>query len=822
MVVPGRQPFDADFERKARDLFLHLIDLPPDERAVALAERPLEPRLSKRVADLLRQAELDQSPNAEPDDDEDHVPRTIGHFTIIALLGRSPTSSVYLARTTTEGDPLALKILAPRYGAGDISRRFRQEREILARLDHPGIARLLDHGTLRNGASIVEYIATRYIPGDSIRDIIEDCSLNLDARFDLLDQLLEAAAYAHAQGVIHRDLKPENLKVTPEGQLVVLDFGVSRLVEPQTRDATLPGQIVGTLRYMSPEQLAGDRVGRASDLYTIGMIAYEILTGDMPYDVPDTSLYRSVVAVATSAHRPLPAELRSAYPGLQAFLSNALSKSPDHRYPDAEQMRADLERVRTRRSVPRLGPDPEPAPHRRRAVLWSTAVVAVVALLIIVVAPWRGWSSSGRQPTAVAQDVLEEVTAASQLAIQKLHLEPRSAEATREAIERLEAAYPRVANLPGDGQVLAWLLTGRLGEAWLILGMLTASESAYVASVEWYQRGFKQENLTAAQLQDLPDHWRIRDHFAETGLHTPAVGIGAAREGLASLRDSDRNLHQAVIALSRACARLTGDSPCFPASVSQRARDNAIAIAHNDRARVRMRLGAITGNVTLIDEALVQFAAVDTMTILPDRQPLAHASFLLGIGEAFYRRFRLTAEVADLDSARVRLRRAREAAGPSVSRSLHVKTSTLQARSEAALTGSLTAARKLEVLNEQIEVLQAVGQEVRLDDAVLLGTELLLAAADLSLQRFALAADEAAMEATRMRLEAALESLPAATHPAPRGEVLLRLIRLAHLRGERSSASRLLAEVRDLLPIIGRPSLAAAIDEEERRAASAG
>ena len=807
--------FDPSFERKARDLFLRLLEQPPVRRDSYLEGESIEPRLRRRTLELLRRADQEASV-ADPDG----IPQRLGRFTIVALLGRSPTSTVYLARADDSEEPLALKILQPGFGSGEISQRFRREREILARLEHPGIARLVDHGKLVTDAGEFEYLVTRYIPGESLRDLARGESLDLDARFDLLDQMLESIGHAHERAVIHRDLKPENLMITPDGRVVVLDFGISRWLEAPEPGVTLPGQIVGTLRYMSPEQLASKEVEPSSDLFSIGMIAWELLAGEMPYEVPESSLYHSVVAVATSEPRQLPEALQTAYPGLEVFLLNALSKDLAERYADAERMREDLRRVRERLPVARLGETPHPGAPGRPRRRWGAIALASAALAAVLLLVPR-WLTAPREPGGLDHESLREVTAASQFALAKLHFQKRTPEDTRAAIARLEAAHNRIADLPGRAQAVAWMLATRLGEAQLILAMLTADQHAYTASSTWYERAWRQESVTAGSLQELPTNWAIREHFREIGLHQPLVGLAASREGLAALRDSDRNLHLGLTASGRALERLAGpDSGCFPSGVPMRARREALAIARNDQARMYMRHGTYCEDREHLDLSLRRFTVLDSMTILQDRRQLAYASFLLGMGEAYYQRHRLSGKAADLDSARARLNRAEAQGGSPSHVSLYVETAALRARTEVALGRRGDAAEFEAVLGAQLARLHEVERTVSPIGRRLLRVELALAITDLEVLRAESTGDAGGLGRSEQRLERMLSDLPGKTHPAPRGEVLLRLAKIAELQGNRARALERLHQLRQIMPDIGRPNLLSSLKEAEDRLAS--
>ncbi len=210
----------------------------------------------------------------------------IGQFRIESELGRGGMGVVYLAHDTKLNRQVAIKNLPPEMIANpDVRSRFSREARILASLNHPNIATIYEELEEGEGAS---YLVLEYVPGDTLSERIVPGGLKLEETLSVALQIAEAVAAAHEKGIIHRDLKPGNIKITPEGKVKVLDFGISRTVssEPIAQQSTVTelGRIIGTPAYMSPEQVRGQEVDRRSDIWSFGCVLYEMLTGKVPFE----------------------------------------------------------------------------------------------------------------------------------------------------------------------------------------------------------------------------------------------------------------------------------------------------------------------------------------------------------------------------------------------------------------------------------------------------------------------------------------------------------------------------------------------------------
>lgn len=213
----------------------------------------------------------------------------VGAFTIVRTLGIGGMGVVYLAEQEYPRRTVALKLIRTGVASSQSLRRFEREAEVLGRLQHPGIAQIYEAGALSTPQGRQPYFAMEYVPGRPLLDAARE--LPVRDRLDVLAQVCDAIQHAHTKGVVHRDLKPGNILVNDEGRAKVLDFGVARVTggDHAATMRTDMGQLIGTLAYMSPEQVAGDpsAIDPRSDVYALGVILYELLSGRLPHDTRD-------------------------------------------------------------------------------------------------------------------------------------------------------------------------------------------------------------------------------------------------------------------------------------------------------------------------------------------------------------------------------------------------------------------------------------------------------------------------------------------------------------------------------------------------------
>lgn len=388
---PDLEAVTPEWWRRIEALLDAALDLPGEDREAFLRDACGDDEaLRAQVAQLLASgqrtgATFDRPAAAlviptltELDQASRKIPERVGRYRILRELGRGGMGAVFLAERDDFRQMVALKLV--RRGLdleGDVVRRFLDEREILASLEHPNIARLLDGGVTEDG---LPYFAMEYVEGEPVDRYCDRLRLSVDARVRLMGQVCGAVAYAHRRRVVHRDLKPSNILVTEQGTVKLLDFGIAKLLDDQRQDGavTRTGVRLLTPEYASPEQIRADPVTPASDVYALGVLLYELLTGRSPHlargrsyqeiervvlqDAPtqpsstvrqDTLATRRLDKATDDVTPPPIAALRSTTPerlrrrlrgDLDAIVLQALRKEPDRRYATAETLGGDLER----------------------------------------------------------------------------------------------------------------------------------------------------------------------------------------------------------------------------------------------------------------------------------------------------------------------------------------------------------------------------------------------------------------------------------------------------------------------------------------------
>ncbi|MEZ5355489.1 MAG: serine/threonine-protein kinase [Bryobacteraceae bacterium] len=331
---------------RVEELFHLVADLPPGARARYFADHGVDEQTRREVEALLAFDSHDTS--ALTLDIGAAASRALslldaqgarcGSFRLMKVIGRGGMGVVYLAERD-DGEVAqraAVKLLRP--GLADHQHeRFLQERRILASLTHPNIAGLLDAGRLDDGQP---YLAMEYVEGQPIDDFT--ASLPIPAKIRLFLKVCAAVAYMHSHLVIHRDLKPGNILVTAGGEPKLLDFGIAKIVDLAT-DATMTGLRMLTPDYASPEQVLGEPIGTASDIYSLGAVLYEILTGHPPHAFEDLSPGAVAAAITRQAVTRPSAGAPELKGDLDAILMKALRREPQERYATVDQMAEDLE-----------------------------------------------------------------------------------------------------------------------------------------------------------------------------------------------------------------------------------------------------------------------------------------------------------------------------------------------------------------------------------------------------------------------------------------------------------------------------------------------
>jgi non-specific serine/threonine protein kinase/serine/threonine-protein kinase len=454
-----------------KELYQHVRELlAADSTTDSFLEKPAITPLSKILADAAADAQ-------EP------MPRQIGPYAVQKLLGSGGMGAVYLAHRADKSynKQVAIKVIHRGMESDRILQRFRRERQIIASLDHPNIARLLDGGAINDGRP---YIVMEYVDGMPINTWCDQKRLSTDKRLHIFLQVCDAIQYAHQNLIIHRDIKPGNILVRSDNTAKLLDFGIAKLMNPDIAGVAAPDKTATSMRlmtpqYSSPEQVKGEPVTTASDVYLLGIVLYELLTGHRPYEVKDNAALEAIRAYAQgepqkpsdAIFRPTeriqpngtrqmvnnsiaissvrdgnPALLRQRLLGdLDAILLRALRRNPSERYRSTAQFADDIRNHLNHLPVTAIPDNPA---YRTRLFLVRnkaiTVVIASAATLLILI-------------TAIA------VWQASRARAERLRAEARFTEVRKMANALLFDVQESLAPLPGTTPARRLLVTKALG-----------------------------------------------------------------------------------------------------------------------------------------------------------------------------------------------------------------------------------------------------------------------------------------------------------------------------------------------------------------------
>lgn len=377
---------DPERWREISDLAALAAEARPEQRGALLLSRP---DLREEVESLLRYLAEDSGPLDQPviaaPEPSPFAGRRIGRYEVLRELGRGGMGVVLLARRDEpDFDQLvAIKMSRISFQSESFARRFQEERRILAMLEHPNIARLLDGGVAEDGTP---YLVMQYVEGVPLNDYCKTNHLDPRARIRLFLQLCDAVQYAHENLIVHRDIKPGNVLVDSKGQPILLDFGTARLLDPESGTGiTATAMPALTARYASPEQVEGRAGSIRSDVYSLAVVSYELLTGEWPYEAESDSVPSVLRAVAEQepirpSRRGDAARRKFLAGDLDAILLKALHKQPERRYGSVQQFAADLRRRLENQPVEARNPT---TLYRMRLFLRRHRVAALAALFFV-------------------------------------------------------------------------------------------------------------------------------------------------------------------------------------------------------------------------------------------------------------------------------------------------------------------------------------------------------------------------------------------------------------------------------------------------------
>lgn len=325
-----------------------------------------DPAVKEAARMLVRQPESQEiSKTTLPDGSR------LGPYDILSLVGAGGMGEVYLANDPRLHRPVALKLLPAAFANDDARvRRFDREARAVSALNHPNILTVYEIGEAEGR----RFIATEFVAGQTLRELLSQGRIPLGSVLDIAIQIASALQFAHEAGIIHRDIKPENIMLRPDGLVKVLDFGLAKIQELRNADfgmwiedsdgvnstnphsairnpqLTPPGLVMGTVTYMSPEQIQGDPVDARSDLFSLGVMIYEMLAGERPFQAQYTS--HLILAILDQPPTPLSKPAPDLPPELDALLTKALQKDPSQRYQTAAELIAALKAFRRTAEVP--------------------------------------------------------------------------------------------------------------------------------------------------------------------------------------------------------------------------------------------------------------------------------------------------------------------------------------------------------------------------------------------------------------------------------------------------------------------------------------
>ncbi|MEO0650676.1 MAG: protein kinase [Planctomycetota bacterium] len=648
MTRPHNDSHDADAAQ-----FEQLLELDEAGRRRRLeALRTENPDQALRLERLLTadaaadERALDRTPGELVDGP--NRPQTIGRFRILGELGRGGMGVVYEAEQERPKRRVAVKVL--RSGALDraIRRRFEFEGELLARLEHPGLARVYEVGE----AGGLPFIAMERVEGQPIDQWVATRGPDQRAVVELLARVAEAVAHAHERGVVHRDLKPANVLVDAAGQPKVLDFGIARALDLDAGEDSLrtrAGELWGTLVSMAPEQATGrsDAIGTPTDVYALGVLAFRLLCGHFPHDVRGLPLQEGLRKVAEDPI-PRPSQIEPRTRGdLETILLHALEKEPERRYSSAAEFARDLRRALANEPIFARPPSAvyqlSRFARRHRAVVVAASLVAasllvgtVVSSLLYLESESRGRRldaalTAARQAQASTEQRTEELLAAEDFFDAILaEASPLQDGAEVRVVEALERTVERLDESEVSREARTRLLR-RLGATLFELDRRDSARAALVEALAAMGPEDPEQLATRARLARLV--WSIdQDEAALVGLeevleHAREAPWSATPEGLELRRDWIAAL-TATSQIERADAELeTARAVADELEPRERALLELTA-AGVDLAAGRMESAVAHSRAGLAD--LGGLAGAESFEVLEARQLLATAQYYLG------------------------------------------------------------------------------------------------------------------------------------------------------------------------------------------------
>jgi tetratricopeptide (TPR) repeat protein/predicted Ser/Thr protein kinase len=477
-------------------LFLEAIELEPARRARWMedacgGDEGLRRMVEEMIAADGEQGVLDTPAVAALEVDEPS-PERVGPFRILGVLGRGGMGVVYEAEQDTPRRRVAVKLLRPGTLSRSLTARFRYEAELLGRLQHPGIAQVYAAGAEESEGISRPWIAMELVRGVRLDEHAR--GLTLPERLELLARVADAVHHAHQRGVIHRDLKCANVLVEPTGEPKVLDFGVARAEGADLRASlrTIPGQIVGTLQTMSPEQaMASADLDARTDVYSLGVMAYELLAGRSPLELEDLPLHAALQRVIRDEPPLLGTLDRTLAGDVQVVVAKALEKDRERRYASAAAFAADLRRIQAREPVEARPPSSvyllSKLARRHLGLAVGGGLAALAALVGLTAFALQARATARAEVRAA--DEARAVAAIDGFLIQDLLAAPDPRVRGRDVrvLDVLDGAAAKAGEVFAESPELLARVRATLGKSYLALDELPLAEQNLRAALAWFR-----------------------------------------------------------------------------------------------------------------------------------------------------------------------------------------------------------------------------------------------------------------------------------------------------------------------------------------------